>query len=279
MKHFTLMTFMLLSLFSCADAKKVSANSKKAPVSSMTSYSYTYSSSPAYNHNEYSAKLLDDGRCQIGFAHNEQGDTIVVGGEVMKQIEAVYREHKIHNYKDKYYPDFEVLDGDMWSYSAHFGKESYSSHGSNAGPSDRGLSEINNVIINLLRKNYSKQYCGSTWQGKIKDNDLNVMFTEKDSVVSVSIQLSNDEGTWVSVAGELEFYEDALASFHSKLKNQLSDSQQPVVTTCIDVYVKPDADEITISLSGNDMTPLIEEGIEGATWEDRNGITMKIMKK
>ncbi|MCQ2243864.1 MAG: hypothetical protein MJZ32_06355 [Bacteroidaceae bacterium] len=267
MKHFILMIFTLLSLFSCATAKK-------APVNSMTSYSYSYSSSPAYNHNEYSAKLLEDGSCQIGFAHNEQGDTIIVGGDVMKQIEAIYRKHKIYNYKNKYTPAFEVLDGDSWYYSAYFGKESFSSSGSNAGPSDRGLSEINNVIINLLRKNYSKQYCGSTWQGKIKDNDLNVMFTEKDSVVSVSIQLSNGEGTWLSVAGDLEAYNDALASFHGQLKNQLVDTPKPVVT-CVDVYVKPEAEEISISLSGNDMTPLIQDNIEGATWEDHSYIPMK----
>lgn len=267
MKHFILMIFTLLSLFSCATAKK-------APVNSMTSYSYSYSSSPAYNHNEYSAKLLENGSCQIGFAHNKQGDTIIVGGEVMKQIEAVYREHKIYNYKNRYTPAFEVLDGDSWYYSAYFGKESFSSSGSNAGPSDRGLSEINNVIINLLRKNYSKQYCGSTWQGKIKDNDLNVMFTEKDSVVSVSIQLSNGEGTWLSVAGDLEAYNDALASFHGQLNNQLVDTPKPVVT-CVDVYVKPEAEEISISLSGNDMTPLIQDNIEGATWEDHSYIPMK----
>lgn len=272
------MITLLLSLFSCADANKVSANSKKAPVSSMTSYSYTYSSSPAYNHNEYSAKLLDDGRCQIGFAHNEQGDTITVDGDVMKQIEAVYREHKIHNYKDKYYPDFEVLDGDMWSYSAHFGKESCSSHGSNAGPSDRGLREINNIIMELLRKNYSEKYCGSAWEGKIKDNKLTVAFTEKDNVISVKIDIANGDGTWVSVAGELEFYDNSLASFHGKLKDQLSDSQDPVVT-CVDVYVKPGGEEISISLSGNDMSPLIEKGIEGATWDDHSDILLKKTNK
>lgn len=279
MKHLTLMISLLLSLFSCADAKKVSADSsRKAPVNNMTSYSYHYSSSPAYNHNEYSAKLLEDGKCQIGFAHNEIGDTIIVGGEVMKQIEAVYREHKIFNYKEKYTPKFEILDGDMWGYSAYFGKEYYSSHGSNAGPSDRGLDEINDIIINLLRKKCAQEYCGCTWKGKIKDHDLNVAFTEKDNVVSVSIKLSNAKGTWLSVAGDLEAYKDALVSFHGKLKDMLTDSAEPVVT-CVDVYVKPGGDKISLSLTGNDMSPLIENGIEGTTWEDHSGIILTKMQK
>lgn len=274
MKHLTLMISLLLSLFSCADAKKVSADSKKAPIENMRSYSYHYSTSPAYNHNEYSAKLLEDGRCQIGFAHNELGDTIVVGGEVMKQIDAIYRDHKIYNYKKEYSPKFEILDGDMWGYSAHFGEESFSSHGNNAGPSDNGLREINNIIMDLLRKNYSERYCGCVWVGKIKDNDLNVSFSEKDNVVSVSIKIANGNGTWLSVAGELEIYAHSLASFHGKLKDNLSNDQTPVVT-CVDVYVKPGGEEISINLSGNDMSPLIEKGIEGATWEDRNGIQLK----
>ncbi len=271
MKRFIFMTLMLFSLFSCT-------NAKKAPVENMRSYSYSYSSSPAYNLNEYSAKLLEDGRCQIGFAHNEQGDTIIVSGEVMKQIEAIYREHKIYNYKERYTPKLKVLDGDMWSYSAHFGKESYSSHGSNAGPSDKGLSEINNIILSLLRANYIKQYCDYVWEGKIKDNNLTVTFSKKEDVVSVSIQLSNSEGTWLSVAGELEAYQDALASFHGKLQNQLVDAPKPVVT-CVDVYVKPGSEEIYLSLSGNDMAPLIQDSIEGATWEDHSYIPMKKTNK
>lgn len=279
MKYLTLMISLLLSIFSCADTKKVSADSsRKAPVNSMTSYSYNYNSSPAYNQNEYSARLLEDGRCQIGFAHNELGDTIIVGGEVMKQIEAIYREHKIYNYKKEYSPKYEVLDGDGWGYSARFGEEGFSSHGNNAGPSDKGLREINNIIMGLLRKNYTEKYCGSAWEGKIKDSKLNVAFTEKDGVVSVSIKLSNGNGTWLSVAGDLEYYDNTLASFHSKLKDQLSDSPNPVVT-CVDVYVMPEGKEISISLTGNDMSPLIEKGIEGTTWEDHNGIILTKMQK
>lgn len=271
MKQLTIISFMLFSLFSCA-------NAKNPPVKGMKSYSYYYHTSPAYNSNEYSAKLLDNGKCQISFTHNRGGDTIIVDGEVMKQIEAVYVEHKIHKYKERYLPSFEVLDGDSWGYNANFEEASYSSHGSNAGPSDRGLDEINDIIMNLLRANYIEQYGGCVWKGKIKDNDLTVSFAEKDSVVSVSIQLSNANGTWLSVAGDLEAYKDALASFHGKLKDQLSDSTQPVVT-CVDVYVKPGGNEISLCLTGNDMSPLIEEGIEGSTWEDRNNIILTKMQK
>ncbi len=258
---------MLFSLLSCADAKK-------APVGSMTSYSYHYNTSPAYNQNEYSAKLLDDGRCQIGFAHNEQGDTIIVSGEVMKQIETIYREHEIYNYKAKYKPSLEVLDGDMWGYSAHFGEEYFQSSGSNAGPSDRGLKEINDILMKLLHENYIKQYCDHEWEGKIKDNNIHVSFAKTDSVVNVSIQLTNGEGTWLSVAGELESYNDALSSFHGHLKDMLSDTTKPV-TTCVDVYVKPGSEEIILALSGNDMAPILEKGIEGVTWEDYRYISMK----
>ena len=274
MKQLILMISLLLSIFSCADAKKVSVDSNNPPVKGMKSYSYYYNTSPAYNSNEYSARLLDNGKCQISFTHNDLGDTIIVDGEVMKQIEAIYVEHKIHKYKKSYLPSFEVLDGESWGYNANFEEVSYSSHGSNAGPSDKGLDEINDVIMNLLRANYIKQYGGCVWVGKIKDNDLNVSFSEKDNVVSVSIQIANGNGTWLSVAGELEFYAHSLASFHGKLKDNLSDDQTPVVT-CVDVHVKPGGEEISINLSGNDMSPLIEKGIEGATWEDRNGIQLK----
>jgi len=265
------MSFMFLSLFSCADAKN-------APVKSMTSYSYRYNSGPAYNNCEYSANILEDGTCQIGFAHNGHGDTITVGGEVMKQIEAIYREHKIYNYKKEYRPSVVVHDGNSWGYDASFGEESFRSSGYNASPSDDGLHEINDIIINLIRKSYAKKYCDCTWEGAIKGNKLNVAFTEKDSVVNVSIKLSNSKGLWLSVAGELECYDRTLSSFHGKLKDQLSNSPKPVVT-CVDVYVKSDGKTIGINLTGNDMTPLIEKGIEGATWEDHYNIKMKKTKK
>lgn len=75
-----------------------------------------------------------------------------VDAEVMKRFRQIIVEEKMYKYKETYRPPFEVLDGWGWSFRARFSDgSSIYSHGSNASPSDNGLSRIRGYMSELIQ--------------------------------------------------------------------------------------------------------------------------------
>lgn len=75
-----------------------------------------------------------------------------VDAEVMKRFRQIIVEEKMYKYKETYRPPFEVLDGWGWSFRARFSDgSSIYSHGSNASPSDNGLSRIRDYMSELVQ--------------------------------------------------------------------------------------------------------------------------------
>lgn len=75
-----------------------------------------------------------------------------VDTEVMKHFRQIIEEEKMYKYKESYRPPFEVLDGWGWSFRARFSDgSSIFSSGSNASPSDNGLTRIRGYMQELVQ--------------------------------------------------------------------------------------------------------------------------------
>ena len=74
-----------------------------------------------------------------------------IGKEEMEKFRQIILEEKMYNYKERYLPKMEVLDGYGWHFSANFsdGTRIYS-YGSNARPGGSGLGRIQGYFLQLI---------------------------------------------------------------------------------------------------------------------------------
>lgn len=143
----------VLALFSCGGIKS------SGPEGKLISYSYGHQGSMAQPTYDFSMKRLDDKTCEIAYFNHDVEprienyeyvlDTVVKPIALMDSVEAIVRESKMWNYKERYKPVFEVMDGDSWSLSFKFeGQElPFSSSGYCAGPKGDGMHNV----IQLLK--------------------------------------------------------------------------------------------------------------------------------
>lgn len=157
MKRIGLIFFVMSILCSCSTKKNVenigaastnqkieSQNSKIA----ITEYSYRLRGMMYEPIEDFTIKL-DGDSCKLTYFSLEQhGEkTVSCDPTLLEAIGKVVEKYKMYNYESDYQPKFEILDGESWSLSINYlNRASTYSHGNNAGPNDRGLDEVVNIV-------------------------------------------------------------------------------------------------------------------------------------
>ena len=137
---------MLIAWVSCA--------TKKMPDSELVGVSYTCSG--------MMAGYIFEGE----MTKNENGDIVLramkesygplyekrLTAEDVQHFRLIIEEEKMYAYKERYLPQMDVLDGEMWGFEARFadGSAIYA-HGSNAWPKENGLGRIRSYMETLVQ--------------------------------------------------------------------------------------------------------------------------------
>lgn len=104
------------------------------------------------NHDIRVAISHDSTACIIRLFNNPNYLFYKTDYSLMQEINQLVQEHKMHKYKDYYKPQFEVLDGTTWSFSAQYKSGKYlSSHGHEVWPKDDGLQLINQKVRDHIK--------------------------------------------------------------------------------------------------------------------------------
>ena len=121
------------------------------PDSELTSLTYTRSGMMAGYQYEGRLEKTDSGII-VKAMRESYGPLyqLTIDTKTLAKFRAIIEEEKMYEYKERYLPPFEVLDGYMWSFYAHFTDDkSISSGGSNAAPGGNGLTRIRDLFIEL----------------------------------------------------------------------------------------------------------------------------------
>lgn len=163
MKYLILMAFSMFSLFGFADKNGVSDKT-------LVSYTYNRHATMAQPIDDIEVGLTEKGDyCAIKIYVHETGlgeyQTYLVSTSLMTKINEIINSHKIYEYESSYRPQYEILDGESWSYSASYADKYYlQSRGENAYPKDNGLYLINSLIKESIKT--GKLIKKSDWPNK-----------------------------------------------------------------------------------------------------------------
>ena len=147
----TILAFsLLLPLFGGIIYTKASGSNKK-PEGAVVSYSYCYRATMAYPRLYYQVGRDSSGTVCIAWQKEHCPDVTIIrsSDEVLKRIEAIAAEYRLHKIKRIYTPSVQVLDGTSWDAYLRYEKGSISSSGSNAKAPKKlmdGIYAINDYI-------------------------------------------------------------------------------------------------------------------------------------
>ena len=145
MKRLLICIMSIFSLLSCACQRRT------MPEGRLTEYSYIVQGMMSRPLVELNIKESPEG-CILTYSTSRDTceHTVKAGREVLDKVRFLISEHKMYKFKEVYKTRFQILDGETWSYSAHFSDGSVlRSCGSNAWPSSPGLSAVKEYLLSL----------------------------------------------------------------------------------------------------------------------------------
>jgi len=137
---------LLLTWVSCA--------TKKMPEAELVGVKYTHSGTMAQFIYEGEMKKEKNGDVVLRAMKESYGPLFEkhLSADEVQHFRQIIEEEKIYAYKERYLPSMEVLDGESWSFSAHFADgSSIYTHGSNAWPKGNGLGRIRSYMEKLVQ--------------------------------------------------------------------------------------------------------------------------------
>lgn len=138
----------IFSLLSCADRRRT------MPEGRLTEYSYIVQGMMSRPLVSLNIKESPEGCILTCSTERDTCEhTVKVGREVLENVRSLISEHKMYKYKEAYKSRFQILDGETWSFYAHFSDGPVlRSGGSNAWPANAGLFAIEDYLLSLAGK-------------------------------------------------------------------------------------------------------------------------------